>query len=202
MKLRAQIKIEPFAPQMQVKIAEELIRISFQALGACSNFAPINTGMLQKSFTASAAIVQVEKITENVITVTFGTPLWGRPKGYGMHVEFGTKAHWMPLQPLIDWVREKGLAYQSSDIEYSGGKTKRTRGQTSRSYIDSKIIRIAKAIQRKKARQRTEGRFYVSEALATMGLQHKQTTDGVDWIYDVDPTPYLLKAGVFERIMK
>jgi len=202
MKLRAQIKVEPMAPQMMQNIESELKLIAFQALGACSNFAPINTGQLQKSFTSSAAIIQTEKMSENTITVTFGAPLWGYPKGYGMFVEFGTRPHWMPLQPLIDWVWSKGLAQRSTDIEYAGGKTKRVRGQTSRSYIDSKVVRIAKAIQRKIAARGTPARLYVSEALATMGLQHKQTTDGVDWIYDVDPTPYLLKVGVFERIMK
>ena len=202
MKLNAQIKIEPMAPQMMQNIESELRLIAFQALGACSNFSPINTGQLQKSFTSSAAVINTEKMSENLITVTFGTPLWGRPKGYGMYQEFGTRPHWMPLQPLIDWVWSKGLANQSSDIEYSGGKTKRVRGQSNRSYIDSKVIRIARAIQRKIAARGTPARLFVSEALATMGLQHKQTTDSVDWIYDVDPTPWLMKAGVFERIMK
>jgi hypothetical protein len=89
LKLNAQIKIEPMAPQMMQNIESELRLIAFQALGACSNFSPINTGQLQKSFTSSAAVINTEKMSENLITVTFGTPLWGRPKGYGMYQEFG-----------------------------------------------------------------------------------------------------------------
>lgn len=173
---------------MQKKIAEELRLLSYQCLQSIANFTPIALGTLQKSFTSSNAVINTETMTENQITVSFGTPVWGKPQGYGAYVEFGTRPHWMPLRPLLDWVRVKGLVSRAS----SSSRLNRV-GQE---------IAIAKLIQYKIAAKGTRAKNYAAEGLATLGVQFVPVFSSTDAYYDIDPTPVLRRTGAFERFMK
>lgn len=195
------LNVQSLAPNLQDKLAEELTLIAYQCLNAISLFSPIATGAMQKSFTSGQGFATVESKSATEITVAFGSPLWGKPQGYAAYVEFGTRPHWPPLQPLIDWVRTKGLASRSSDIEYVGGRTRKVRGQSTRDYQDAKIVRIARAIQRSIAARGTRPQQFAAEAFATMGLEHEVVKSSTDIYYQVDPSNLLIRSGAFERIM-
>ena len=71
------------------------------------------------------------EVSEAVIEGRVGTNLGlkgekGKTSGYAQAVEFGTKPHWPPLEPLIYWVRRKRLAGTYSI------KTRRRLGSASR----------------------------------------------------------------------
>lgn len=199
MKLYSTIKIEKFGINLLNELEKEFYLIANQALAMSANYAPVATGALAKSF-LSSGIIKTEVKNEKQLIVAFGSPLWGKPQGYGAYVEFGTKPHWPPLEPLINWVWQKGLHKLSTDVEYVGGKVRKVKGQSTRDYQQAKIMRIARAIQRKIGFKGTKPKLYVAEALKRLGLIYKQVTNETDIFYAIDPTNWLQRRGFLNRI--
>lgn len=127
---------------------------------------------------------------ENGVSVAFGTPL-----DYGNYVEFGTKPHWAPLQPLIRWVEQKlqphilaiGVDFSTGSARPTGKATKQLRGDARQ----REILRIARAVQVKIARKGTDAQRFVASALSAMGLEYQVVEDGTGYTYQVNAVPFL-----------
>lgn len=104
---------------------------------------------------------QVEA-SETAIEGRVGTSLGFRSEadkvsGYAQAVEFGTKPHWPPLEPLIYWVKRKRLAGTYSI------KTQRRLG--SRATQMKQDIALARAVQAKIARHGTRAQPFFRPAV-------------------------------------
>lgn len=75
---------------------------------------------------------------------------------YAPAVEYGTRPHWPPLEPLVEWVRLKHLAgsYSVKSHRRLGGAVRRLDEDT----------QLARAIQRKIARRGTKARPFMEPA--------------------------------------
>ena len=80
------------------------------------------------------------------------------------------------------------------------GRGLKIKGQGSREYQEKKILRIARAIQRKIGFKGTKARLYVAEALKKLGLTFNQVADETDIYYDIDPTNWLHRKGFLNKI--
>lgn len=99
-----------------------------------------------------ASIASDVQVSETAIEGRVGTNLiYARP------VEFGTKPHWPPLQPLVEWVRIKQLAGAYST------KTRRRLG--SKALQQRQDIAVARAVQVKIARRGTKARPFFFPAV-------------------------------------
>lgn len=76
---------------------------------------------------------------------------------YARPVEYGTRPHWPPLQPLIEWVKVKRLAgsYSVKTQRRVGGKALRMQQDTA----------VARAVQVKIARHGTKARPFFRPAI-------------------------------------
>lgn len=104
---------------------------------------------------------QVE-VSETAIEGRVGTNLGlkggvGGMSGYAQAVEFGTKPHWPPLEPLIYWVKRKRLAGTYSI------KTQRRLG--SRAIQVKQDVALARAVQAKIARHGTRAQPFFWPAI-------------------------------------
>lgn len=91
---------------------------------------PTTTGLLR------ASIFSRREVSANGVLGIVGT---SRP--YAAYVELGTRPHWAPLQPLVDWVTLK--------LSLSGREA----------------VRVARMVQRKIARRGTRGKKMFAEAV-------------------------------------
>lgn len=99
-----------------------------------------------------ASIASDVQVSETAIEGRVGTNLiYARP------VEFGTKPHWPPLQPLVEWVRIKRLAGSYSV------KTRQRLG--SKALQQQQNIAVARAVQVKIARRGTKARPFFFPAI-------------------------------------
>ena len=188
------IDVKRFTENLSVVLAEELIALGEALSGIISRNTPIATSALAKSFFPSISSVQ------NGQALTIGSPLWG---SYGQYVEFGSRPHWAPIQPLITWVREKFL-HKAIGIEFKQGEMSKratpVRRGTKR-FKDRELESIAYAIRAKIARAGTRDKRYVRGALDEMGLSYKETHTGTDSFYEVDIATFLKERGVWDKII-
>lgn len=104
-----------------------------------------------------ASIGSEVQISRTAIEGVVGTNLGSGKVGYAQPVEFGTRPHWPPLQPLIEWVRVKQLAGSYSV------KTRRRLG--SRALQAQQDQALARAVQVKIARHGTQARPFFWPAI-------------------------------------
>ena len=97
-----------------------------------------------------ASISSEVRVTADRVEGVVGTSLGSQKVGYAMPVEYGSRPHWAPLQPLIEWVRVKGLAGT-----YSVRTGRRMGSRMSQLAQDTAL---ARAIQVKIARYGTKAR--------------------------------------------
>lgn len=98
--------------------------------------APVDRGTLKSS-------VHVERLPNGSPRIVIDAP-------HAMEVELGSRPHTPPLAPLVEWVRRHRLAF---------GMRADARGQ------EADFIAIARAIQRKIARDGTKPTYFVRNAL-------------------------------------
>jgi hypothetical protein len=72
---------------------------------------------------------------------------------YALWVHEGTKPHWAPIKPLVEWVRKKGIVgrYNTKTRKRLGGKAKTA----------SEDMSAARAIQRSIAKRGTRGKPFL-----------------------------------------
>lgn len=85
-------------------------------------------------------------------------------------IEFGTRPHWPPLEPLVQWVLRKGMvgkrgkSASRSEAAKRGWETRRRKVSGGPSYEEAEARQIARLIQFKIAARGTEPRFFMQKA--------------------------------------
>jgi hypothetical protein len=111
----------------------------------------IVTGQLRR-----ATLGEVESEDNRVLGIV-------RTEKYGPYVEYGTKPHWAPIQPLLDWVQRRGLGIEYNTARLGrDGKMKATRNKAK---TEAAQRSLAYAIQRKIARYGTEAKPFMASAV-------------------------------------
>jgi hypothetical protein len=176
---------------MKETIFESLMALMLQVQGEVARNTPRATGGLSGSWLTDG------QMAVSGVEVRMGSPLWD---SYGSYPEFGTKPHWAPIEPLVTWVREKGLDKASIDVHPVKGKIKRVRGQSGADYREKKIRRIARAIQIKIAKDGTRAQEYVVTSLRSLGLTYElvKADDGI--FYVINPESYLESVGLADKL--
>lgn len=129
--------------------AQKLAMLEAATLGAelLAEAAPVDRGRLKQSF-------RVRKRGKS------GHPEIVATAPYSGIVEMGARPHWTPLAPLVRWVRRHAKAFNLSG---SGtGRDKRGR------FTQGAFVRIARAIQRKIAREGTKPRWFVKQRIPAL----------------------------------
>lgn len=88
-------------------------------------------------------------------------------------VEVGSRPHWAPLQPLIDWVRRHGKLFgakrpgrvSTTPARTAAGQRRRDARIAKNADLEAEVERIARSIQRKIARVGTKPRWFMRDSL-------------------------------------
>lgn len=121
------------APEaLRLELVPALTAAQMLALGAVQEAAPAHQGALRASFRA----LPVSEGEDGAFSAEMGTPL-----DYALPVELGSRPHFPPLQPLIDWARGK-LGLESAEA-----------------------LQAARAIQRKIGKHGTQPTFFFRDAV-------------------------------------
>lgn len=161
-------------------IAEHLLALAEHLSGLVNTYAP--PVVLRGSFEPYVAPFA------NDIYMEVGTPLQ-----YGEYVEFGSKAHWIPIEPLIAWVDTHQLDRVQRFVKQgfsTRARLKRKEGEKF-SPRERQISQIAHAIQRYKAFHPAKPQFFMKRALEEMGLTAEIVYDSIGAHYIVDVAGYL-----------
>lgn len=178
-------------------IEEHIVALATHLEGLVNAYAPGVT--LRGSFESN-----VQRV-DNSIMVEVGTPL-----EYGEYVEFGTKPHFPPIKPIMQWV-ERTMNVTSVNVSFAsdvkthkpqtivrGGKRQFRKSKFATTWNSSQsrnrnmaIYQIAKAVQWKIAHYGTRGQMFMSRALGEMGLFHYAQFDQTGTRYIVDMETYL-----------
>lgn len=135
-------------PEYALPVLEEAMREAVNVgLAAVIERAPVAFGNLRGSINAQ---VQADK---NGVIGIIGTNV-----PYALWVEEGTKPHWTPIAPLVEWVKKKQIAgvYSLKTRRRLGGKDQK----------DSENKALAYAVQRKIAKHGTTGQHIFRDGLA------------------------------------
>lgn len=139
------------ATDKTIRAEQKRAMLEAAALGAelLAKEAPVDTGRLKQSFRVRTHGVS-------------GHPEIVADAPYAGVIEAGARPHWMPLRPLIGWVRRhRGL------FNLTRRPPKRHR-RTGRFQADAGIVGIARAIQLKIARVGTKPRWFVRKTLPAL----------------------------------
>lgn len=75
-------------------------------------------------------------------------------------VHYGTRPHWPPLQPIVEWVRRNATKLSSGEVTIRAAP-----GTPQRNASEAEIQRIARAIQVKISREGTEPVPFLAQAV-------------------------------------
>lgn len=185
--------IETRAVQNQMsKALDDLLRaFSDHLAGLINSKAPIASGTLSGSY---VPINSGYDASAGAYVASVGSPLH---QSYGQYVEHGTKPHWMPIEPLIRWVREK---FQVKSVRISlkvGQKRARVTGSTR--FKEREIISIAHAIQAKIAAKGTREQRFVRSAIEEMGVPYTEVKTTTEIYYNLDLGRWLQDNGFWQK---
>jgi len=164
-------------------IANHLIAKSEELKGKMMQYAP--PIILRGSFETKVAPLM------NYLAIECGTELQ-----YGEYVEFETKPHWGPIEPLIRWAENNiQLHLIAVGVKFEGGThatptrkgTKKLRG----SARDRAIKSFAYAVRASIAKKGTRAQYFMKRAIAECGLTAVETFDGVGGHYIIEASGYL-----------
>lgn len=151
------------ATDKKLRAAVKLAVLEAAAVGAeiVSRDAPVDTGRLKQS-------VVVRKRGPS------GHPEIIARAPYAGPVEVGSRPHWVPLTPLVRWVRRHGAAFNLAKRRPSVGTTparsaaaqkRRDRAVMRRAKYDRGVIATARAIQLAIAKRGTKPKWYMKRNL-------------------------------------
>lgn len=87
-----------------------------------------------------------------------------RTEAYGPYVEYGTRPHWPPFQPILDWVQRRGIGIELNEARL--GRDGKLRAPTKNKARTERAQRaIAFLIQRKIARRGTSGKPFLKPGI-------------------------------------
>ncbi|WP_434148154.1 HK97 gp10 family phage protein [Methylocaldum gracile subsp. desertum] len=119
-------------------------------------------GLLRKSIVAR----EPQRLSDGllgVVDVEDAKSKYGSVLNYAVAVELGTKPHFPPIEPLIDWVKAKLPIGQVSSIN--------TRRVLKRKSLDEEAHRVAFLVARKIASRGTEGAHMFERTMAAQRAQ-------------------------------
>ena len=98
-----------------------------QVEGAAKDNAPVAFGQLRASIGSQVTVSDTELLGE--VSTNLGQVREGKLIGYAQAVEFGSRPHWAPIKPLIEWVRIKRIAgiYSARTQKRLGGQIQQAR---------------------------------------------------------------------------
>jgi hypothetical protein len=183
--VKGELKFEEFVVQYKKEIELELLALATQLTGVIQKHAPVGgNNHLSGSFEGR----QVE--VPGGIGVEVGSPL-----EYGPYVEWGTKPHWAPIQPLIEWVEQKIQPHVLAvGINFDSGRALPNKSRKNSIILkgDARkraVLSLAHAIQCKIAAKGTQGQFYMRDSLIEMGIGF--TFNEKECMYYVDVAGWL-----------
>ena len=184
-----------FSQIAQEEIENELLALSLELEGRVKSHAPVGgSGLLRGSF-----VSEVQR-TDFGVAIDVGTPL-----EYGAYVEFGTRPHWAPIDPLIRWVERKiqphvlavGVSFETGNAVPARKGTKVLRGDAR----TRAVLSLAYAIQRAIAKRGTHAQYMMRDSLDEMGLEYALVQTGSGQNYEVNVLSWLEgRQGLWERI--
>jgi hypothetical protein len=186
-------KIERVPEIVRELLTEEILAAAAELEGRIKSrireIGAITTGQMAGSYAVSQVPNQ-----SNEIMVRVGTPV-----EHGDYLEFGTRPHFPPLEPIKRWVENK-LNVIAVGVTFEGGKAKPT-GKATRQFTrirnldarDRAITKIARAVQFSIAQTGMRPRHFVRDALQSLGLEYQLR----DFIYNVDTLETLAKRSDF-----
>jgi hypothetical protein len=174
-------------------IKEHLFALSEALAGRINEYAP-DGQILKGSFAPNELIDDGKQLSIDV-----GTPLQ-----YGEYVEFGTKPHWAPIQPLINWAENNvQIHLKAIGIEFKEGRVLPTRKGTKKLTGDKKkreILNFAYAVRASIAKKGTKAQKFMERALIELGLPYKNVFDATGATYEIDISAYLQER--IEKILQ
>lgn len=178
MSVSGELHYKNFSENLRREILRDLLGLSEHLTGLFQqNVSVGSSGNLRGSFGYNITEVQ------EGVALSVGTPV-----EYGAHLEFGTKPHWVPIDPLIRWVNAKLESFVTT-VEMPGAPKKRIATGKRR---EKMVERLAYAIQQKIGKRGTEGRKYMEKSLREMGLSFSVDTRSDSMVYEIDLESYLL----------
>lgn len=144
-------------------VLRRILEIAVQIEGKLREKAPIGaTGNLRQSFNT--------KILEDGKIIEIGSPL-----EYASYVEFGTRPHRPPFDPIRLWVERKiqphiiaiGISYEEGKVV--PGRAKMLKGDLREKAIKSMTWRIIKKIEK----SGTKGQEYVRQSLKELNIPYE-----------------------------
>lgn len=184
------IDIGKFEARIVRAMTTELLALGSAVSAEIDRNAPVSTSALGGSFAP-----KIGQAVDQGVAVSVGSPLWWQ---YGAHVEFGTRPHWAPIEPIITWVRNS-MSVKAVGVSFDSGKAVPVRRGTKRRG-DDEIIRIAYAIRANIAKRGTKEQLYVLRSLATFGMPYYASFSGGEMKYMLDVSGYLRERGIWDTI--
>lgn len=189
--MSVKIDIAKFEERISTTISNELLQLGTALASEIARNAPVSTSTLGGSFAAKLGTA----VDGGGVVVTVGSPIWG---SYGAFVEFGTRPHWAPIEPILTWVRNS-MSVKAVGVSFESGKAVPSRKGTKRRNSND-IKRIAYAVRAKIAQVGTKEQLYVLRSLATVGLPYYQFFRNGEMKYLLDVSGYLRNRGVWDQI--
>jgi len=192
-KIQGDMQVTPSWLKTKQLLKEYLYALSLELAGRVNEFAP-QGNMLKGSFVA-------EPVQEmgNAIRADVGTPI-----PHAMYVELGTRPHWAPIQPLINWAEHNvQIHLKAIGVEFKEGKALPTRKGTIKLKGIKKtneITRFAYAVRAVIAKRGTKAQRYMERALLSLGLPFTLRYEPTGATYDIDVTTYINQSA--EKIMR
>lgn len=116
----------------------------------------------------------------------------GTPFEHATYYEFGTAAHWAPLEPIRQWVEQKLQPHVLAiGVTFEGGRTTSARKGTKVLRGDKReqaIYRVAKAIQKAIALRGTKAHLPMEKTLQMLEIPYQLDAE---YIYIVDVVSWL-----------
>jgi hypothetical protein len=176
-------------------VKDEILAVATEIASRASANAPQASGALAGSFIASFGESQGDGFFVQV-----GSPLWGTS---GAYVEFGTRPHWAPIAPIIDWVNTV-FQVRAIGIEFGKGVWSERATPTARGtkrFSSDERTRIAYAVRYNIAQRGTKAQRYLARALDSMNIPYTVTTTASDIYYSVNIAPMLLDRDIWGKII-
>lgn len=194
--LNPKIDLARYGTRIEHEINVELNLLAYALFGEITRNAPVGAdGVLRGSF-------HVEPYAaEDGFGVTIGSPL-----EYAAYVEFGTRPHWAPLEPLIRYVEEKIQPHVLAVAVSFPGEGKHAKpGRATKKMKGAdrvvEIMRVARLIQLKIAKRGTRAQEYIAKAIHAFGLPFRaiHDADGSRYVVDLNGWLRSILPGVIER---
>ena len=199
---RNTIKADPVIRIIDEEIRNVLTALAFELAGTMQRMIR-DKGSIATGLLVGSVVPIFSPPADGFHRVMVGTPV-----EYGSYVEFGTKPHWAPIEPIRRWVEMKIQPHVLSiGVKFEEGRAIPTRkgSKILRGDRRERMIRsVAYAIQRKIAERGTEGKFFMRDSLEKLGVDYAVFTDrsSGETTYQIDTASFLERQDldIWERV--